>query len=112
MVHSLKQSVQAWRTNDYEATLKQELCSLPGGALPLHLATEQGGMVDDSAITVSVLNSTEQDMQLHTRVYVFFDEIVGGCNCHDDPVASKMQCEMLVSIDMNTGNASFNMVNE
>lgn len=106
----LERSRRAWSNGEFEQTLKQELCELPAGSIPLHLATEQGGMVDDSRIAVSVLDSREHAGSIEARVYVFFDEIVGGCNCHDDPVASKMQCEMRINIDSKTGVTAFSIL--
>jgi hypothetical protein len=72
----------------------------------------QGGMVDDSDIAVSVLTSREASDVIETKVVVFFSEIVGGCNCNDDPVSANLQCTMLVSIDKHNADARFSLLEE
>ena len=72
--------------------LRSALASLPSGSLPLQAACEQGGLVDDSDISVSVLGITRTREATVARVGVFFTEVVGGCNCHDDPVRATGHC--------------------
>ena len=103
-------SLAACGAGRFEAALKAELVSLPPGSLPLQQATSQGGIVDENSITVSVLSSELSAGRIESRVCVFFDEIVGGCNCHDDPVASHSQCILLVGIDRRTGEADFTLL--
>lgn len=108
----LQRSCEHWNTDDFEATLKSEIAALPAGSLPLHLATNHGGMVDDSDIAISVLKASDDSNMIETKVCVFFSEKIGGCNCHDDPVSANLQCTMLVSIDKKDAVASFTLLDE
>ncbi len=95
----------------FAARLKTAITQLPPGSLPLQQATTQGGLVDDSQIAVTVLGSQRGDNEIVARVGVFFEEVVGGCNCHDDPVSVNGYCTLQVRIDANTGEAKFLLIN-
>jgi len=112
MSHRLQRSLDDWNSDRFVSTLKQEICDLPPGTLPLQQATDQGGMVEDSNIAVSVLRSDVNGNRLETKVCIFFNEIVGGCNCHDDPVSANLQATVLVSIDRNDAATSFTLLDE
>lgn len=108
----LERARDGWESAGFAEELKAELSALPAGTIPLQSATRQGGIVDDSAIAVSVLSSDGDERRIESRVLVFFDEIVGGCNCHDDPVSAHSQCTLLVGIDRRTGEADFTVLDE
>ena len=84
--------------------LREALCSLPHGSLPLQAGCEQGGLVDDSDLSVSILDLTRSAEQTTARVGVFFNEIVGGCSCHDDPVRANAYCMLEMVIRNADGN--------
>lgn len=108
----LHQALKRWDTADFEVSLKAELENLPTGSLPLHLATSQGGIVDDSRITASILNSEADDNEIKIRVSVFFTEIIAGCNCSDPPLEANGYGLLLVQLDSNSGEASFSVIDE
>jgi hypothetical protein len=87
--------------------LKVALEHLPPGTLPLAQATTQGGLVDDSDISVTVVAVHDDGDFIRARVMVFFSEIVGGCSCGDDPLSSTAQGELEVSIERRSGQAAF-----
>jgi hypothetical protein len=101
----LKQALRHWGTGSFGSILKAELESLPAGTLPLHQATTQGGIVDDSAISVSILSSEANNIEITTRVGIFFTEIVAGCNCNDPPLETNGYCLLEVVIDRTCGEA-------
>jgi hypothetical protein len=104
---TLTAALRAWPSDDFARALKADLEALPAGTLPLHLATTQGGLVDDSDISVSVLTHTDDAAAIRARVGVFFTEAVGGCNCHDDPIRANGYCLLEVSIHKRTAAADF-----
>ena len=107
----LTESLQAWRSGNFDKTLKDELEALPAGALPLDQGLTRCGAVDDSDITVIVISTDENEGSIQCRIGVFFTEIVAGCVCSDDdPAAENAHCEMLVSIDKATANAKFRVI--
>jgi len=89
--------------------IKQTLENLPAGSLPLEKATTQGGMIDDNKISVGILNYKKDGPIIQVKFSVFFTEIIGGCNCHDDPVEANAYCEMLAHIKADSGITSFTL---
>ncbi len=104
------QTLNSWNTPHCKPILKRELEGLEAGALPLHLGTTQGGVVDDSPITVTVFGMSENGISVRASVGVFFSEIVGGCSCGDEPLAEPAYCRLLVTIDKGSAEVSFEMV--
>ncbi len=103
LTHSLKN----WGSEDFKKTLKQELEALEDGTLPLDQAICQGGKADGSKISALINSATEKDTTIQVKVGVFFDEIIAGCNCGDDPMSENTYCDLMVSIDKTTAEAHF-----
>ena len=101
-----------WGCDSFAQTLKSEVERLTMGSLPLEKATTQGGHVDDSNISITVIDVAEQDHLIRAKVGVFFSEIVGGCSCGDEPVVENVYCEMVVSIDKETAEAELSLISE
>ena len=92
---------------DFPVRLKSELQAMEKGALPLHKFTNQGGKVNDADLSASVLSVNENEGHITAKVGIFFIEVVGGCNCDDDPEEVNAYCEMVLRIDRETMTASF-----
>ncbi|MDH5436257.1 MAG: glucosamine--fructose-6-phosphate aminotransferase [Gammaproteobacteria bacterium] len=99
-------ALRAWSTDAFSRQLKLEIEALCTGALPLAQATTQGGKIDDSNITATVLSFTAQENIIQAKAGIFFTEIIGGCNCDDDPVSETVYCEMLFNINMVTAETT------
>ena len=93
----------------FKPLLKAELESFEKGTLPLDHGLSQGGLVDDSDISVTVLNRREDEVTISVKVGIFFTERVGHCSCSDDFELSDYNayCEMLVCIDKQTAEVEF-----
>ena len=46
------------------------------------------------------------------RVGIFFNEVVGGCSCGDDPLSVNAYCQIQVSIDRASAEAEFAVIAE
>jgi len=86
--------------------LVRALQALPPGSLPLGAVCRQGGLVDERDLAFSVLSLNATDARISARVGVFFGEVLGGCNCSDDPVVFNAYGVLLIAIDRVTGVAS------
>ena len=102
-------SLSNWGLDSFSQTLKSEIENLESTALPLDKGTTQGGLVDDSNISVTIMNFTEEEGFIQAKVGVFFNEIIGGCSCGDDPLSENAYCELQVSIDKVTAEAEFSV---
>lgn len=105
-------SLRAWNTNSFTQTLKNELEHLPANTLPLEKGVAQGGLVDDSNITATVLNYSDNEATIQANVGIFFTEIVINCGCGDDPFETNAYCEMHISIDKTTGLTEFEVLQD
>jgi hypothetical protein len=103
----LRQSAEAFGRDGFERTLKRELEALGPDSLPLQRGTHRGGQVDDSDISVTVIDAAQEGGLVVARIGVFFNEIVGGCSCGDDPLCENAFCEIRVEIDRATAEARF-----
>jgi len=108
----LLNSLNAWQTEAFYQTMKKELEPLAQGTLPLEKAVMQGGYVDDSHITATVLHAEEDTQAIKARVGIFFTEIVINCGCGDDPMETNAYGEMLIRIDKTTGQAEFEVLQD
>lgn len=105
-------SLTNWGSDSFSQTLKNEMENLEASVLPLDKGTTQGGLVDDSNISATIINFTEEEGYIQAKVGVFFNEIIGGCSCGDDPLSENAYCEIQVSIDKATAEAEFSVTSE
>jgi len=103
----LSKTLNSWGSTTFRQTLKQELENLESGVLPLYQATQLGGQVDDSNISVLVNSVSDNAPQIQAKVGIFFHEIMGGCSCGDEPRSENSYCELLVSINKDTAETKF-----
>jgi hypothetical protein len=108
----LNLSLDNCQSDLFAQQLKHELEHLQQGTLPLAHATTQGGHVDDSNISATIVEVREDKGCVRARVGIFFNEVVGGCSCGDDPVSANAYCEMQVSIDKASAEAEFALIAE
>jgi len=105
----LTESLKHWNTASFKDTFKSELLSLYTTALPLHLATNQGGHVNYSRIGLTILSTSEDENLVNVKTGIFFTEIVGGCNCDDDPIEANTYCVLLIAINKTTADCHFSI---
>ena len=96
----------------FTRSLKNYIEDLPSNTLPLNQRTTQGGIVDDSNISASILSVSNTDDFIQAKTGVFFTEIVGGCSCGDDPVSLNVYCEIIVFFNKHTGELQFSVFDE
>jgi hypothetical protein len=106
----LSHSLHAWQTEAFSHTLKSELETLRGDVLPLGEVIGEGNSVLDSDLGVTVLAVAEGDGVIRAEVGVYFAEIVSCCSCGESPPIDEAYCEMRVSIDKSTAEASFTII--
>lgn len=98
----LEKSLRAWGGADFEAILKREVVELGADDLPLQQGLSQSNYVADSPITVLIHRVTETENMIRIKAGVFYQGIIGGCSCADDPTPvgeNNEYCEMQIEID-------------
>lgn len=109
MLIRLPQALRDWSDRAFEHSLKAELLALEAGILPLQQGVSRGGYVDASNLEITLLSRSETPEQLSVRVGLFFNEVVAGCSCGDDPVVEPVYCELRIRIDKRDAGASFEL---
>jgi len=105
-VAQFSKSLSEWNTDTFKSSLKLEIENLDAGTLPLEHGVSQGGNIDDSNITATILNIADETSTITGKVGIFFTEIVGGCNCNDDPVETNAYCEIIITINKTTATTT------
>ena len=103
-------ALRDWDTPRFEQSLKHALEQLAPADLPLSRAGNAGGLIEDNRLVVTVISTDAALQAIHVRLGIFFSELVGGCSCGDEPFSQPVYCELQVSIDRQTAEASFEML--
>ncbi|MES9898982.1 MAG: hypothetical protein ABW148_08170 [Sedimenticola sp.] len=107
MVH-LQNSLNAWNTDHFAATLKGELEKLRSDVLPIAHVIGQGNKLDESDLGVIINGVSDDPQQIQAKVGVFFAEIINCLTCcGGDGMYDEAYCELEVTIDKTSGDATF-----
>jgi hypothetical protein len=108
-------SLNAWGTPDFKTVLKQEISQLDHALLPLQQGLTVGNYISDAPITVVINSTTQGDGKIQVKAGIFYQGIIGGCSCTDDPTpASDINeyCEVQVNIDCNSAATEIFLMTE
>jgi len=111
----LENSLRAWETADFTAILKQEIAQLGADQLLLQQGLSTGNYVSDAPITVSIHRVTEMENVIRVNAGIFYQGIIGGCSCTDDPTPiSEINeyCEVQLDIDKASGVTAVTLASE
>jgi hypothetical protein len=111
----LDKSLRAWGTPDFEAALKQEIAQLEADHLPLQQGLSTGNYVTADPITVMINSVAEMENIIRIKVGIFYQGVLGGCSCADDPTPtseSNEYCEVQLDIDKASAATSVVLVTE
>jgi len=106
-------SLHAWNTAAFNEVLIKEICSLGADELPLQQGLSQSSYANSDNLSVSVLNTENNDEFIFAKTGLFYTGTIAGCNCTDDPTPVdeiNEYCEVMFSIDRQTGEATVALV--
>lgn len=109
----LDKTLQAWGGPDFEAVLKGEIAQLGVGRLPLQQGLAGSNYVADVPVTPVIHSAVETGNTIRIRAGIFYQGIIGGCNCADDPGPSgeiNEYCEVQIDIDKATAATAITLV--
>lgn len=110
----LEKSRDAWGNPGFEATLAEELGHAKS-ALPLQQGLSATSHALDDKLAVTVLRSREEGDFIRAKVGIFYEGIVAGCSCADDPTPVEAQseyCEVEVAIHRTTAAATLTLIED
>lgn len=99
----LEESRRAWGTPEFAAVLKQEL-QRHADALPLQQGLRQSSSVGSEPVTAVIHGFLETAGVIRVRAGIFYQGLVTGCSCADDPGPPgevSEYCELLLEINEN-----------
>jgi hypothetical protein len=111
----LDKTLHASGTPGFEAVLKQEVAQLGADRLPLQQGLSGGNYVTSAPLTVVVNSIAAMDDVVRVRVGIFYQGVIGGCSCADDPTPtseSNEYCEVQLDINRATAETAVTLVTE
>jgi len=114
MMLSLNQTLRAWGTATFEQVFKQELAQ-HAAQLPLQKALTQSSAVAETAVTVLVQHVAEQEQAIRVKAGVFYQGMVSGCSCANDPTPDDEYteyCELQLDIDKTSALTSIMLLTD
>lgn len=109
----LEKSRAAWGGEGFSGIFREEL-KRNAASLPLQKGLSVTSVALDSAIEVMFIGAHEENGRIFVKVGIFYEGVVAGCSCADDPTPVEAQaeyCEMLVEIG-ERGEASVEILEE
>jgi len=100
----------AWGNENFSDVLKNEMRTVAPDLLPLYIKSVQGGMMDFNDISVSILSIEESNTAFYLVVGIFFTELIGGCNCDDDPTPVNSWGKLDITINRRVSATNFVLV--
>jgi hypothetical protein len=91
----LGEVLRAWGAPQFEQVLKRQL-AVHVAELPLRQGMAQGNLVIDTPISILLLAAKESPVALDIRVGIFYQSVIGGCSCADDPTPVSENTEYCV----------------
>jgi hypothetical protein len=110
----LDKTLRAWGTAGFDTVLKLELAQ-HADQLPLQQALAVSSSVADAPISVLIYQMQEQEESISIKAGIFYQGMVGGCSCADDPTPDSENtefCILLLEIDRATAIATVSLLAE
>ncbi len=110
----LDKSLRAWGSTDFVAVLKREVEELGAEHLPLQQGLSVSSHVAGSPITMMIHRVAETENVIRIKAGIFYQGIVAGCSCADDPTPASENneyCEVQLDIDKTTAATEVALVN-
>ena len=95
------QVFQYWETPDFKSYCLAQLKAF-APELPLGHCCTHSSMIDPESIGFRIISTQHQDSSIGLKIGVFFEEVLSGCACSDDPSQAMIRengyCEMQLLI--------------
>jgi len=111
----LDESLHAWGEAGFNAILKREIEKMGADNLPLQQGLSGSSYVADSPITVMIHRVAEMENVIRIKAGIFYQGIIGGCSCADDPTPigeNNEYCEVQIDIDKVTAVIAVTLITE
>jgi len=109
----LKDSLQAWQSQNFSTTFKREVTELNPQLLPLQQGLSLSSYVSDEKVSAVIIKTDEDEFSITIYASIFYTGIIAGCSCSDDPTPLDTQnecCELCFSINKSSAETRVNLV--
>ena len=109
------ESLQIWPSDNFSAIFNKEIEQLDASLLPLQQGIAQGSYITDDPFKVMIIGVTEDKGSILVKAGIFYQSIIAGCSCADDPTpvdTNQEYCVLLFTIDKETGEAEVDLLPE
>lgn len=90
---TLPRSVEAWGTESFAETFRDEVEGLKHEELPLQQGLSLSSYVSAEPFRVMLISSEADGGTLRIKAGIFYSGIIAGCSCSDDPTPTDVQAE-------------------
>jgi hypothetical protein len=111
----LNGSLGAWNTPEFNSVFKDEIRRLGATALPLQQGLSRSSHVSGDSLEAVVLGVSEDAQYIRVKAGIFFEGVIAGCSCADDPSPVDEQteyCVLLFDIDRQTADTVVTLIEE
>lgn len=105
----LTKTLAAWGSPDFENILKMEIERMGVDQLPLQEGLLVSSLALDHNLKAIILNVYNDESFIHVKAGLFYEGVISGCNCADDPSPVDVQpeyCEVQLDINIVTAETS------
>jgi hypothetical protein len=109
----LADALAAWGGAGFPDVLKQSVERLDPAVLPLQEGLSAGSVAVGDGLSAMLINAWGDDAFVHAKVGVFYQGIVAGCSCADDPTPVEAQpeyCVVRLDIDRRTAETTVTLM--
>lgn len=106
-------TLKAWGTENFNATLKNEIEQLKADCLPLQQGLTIGNYALDNKVQALVLQVADDPQCIHAKVGIFYTSIISGCSCADDPTPideNTEYCDVMCIINKQTASTTIQIL--
>jgi len=111
----LTKALNVWGTPEFKDVLKKEIEQLDADQLPLQQGLSAGNYVVGDKFSVMILDTSEDEGYIHAKAGIFYNSIIGGCACADDPTpVSELNeyCVVRLDIDKKTAETTIALLTD
>ncbi len=109
----LTQTASAWGSETRDEVLRQELERLDPTSLPLQAGLSRGSHVTAEPFRIMIIDTTQTADRYIATVGVFYESVIAGCSCSDDPTPVDSEpeyCALRLEIHPVTGETSITLL--
>ena len=112
---NFKSCLSSTNSGNFWDVMKQQIETLDPALLPLQQGLVHGSYVTDDPINAVILDCSEAEDHLQIKAGIFYNSIIAGCSCADDPTpidTNQEYCVLEFEVNKETGVAEVRLLQE